>query len=189
MDSLCHPCITTTHRSYSVLSLKLPPPPCAVLLVFVRCYWHYRMWLAFRVARSFGSKVCYQWTQWTHIEHPLHGGWWLIIVFSVKTPIFGGSPSFRHTQLSWDFIVIQLHKTDPQTCFPSKRSLNFWWWSKTAGSWKNPHVLVIDDFHLRFHYERIFFRHSQRLVGSCQWGRNPLAHGPISTKAHNLKRV
>ena len=31
-DSLCHPCITTTHLSYSVLSLKLPPPPCAALL-------------------------------------------------------------------------------------------------------------------------------------------------------------
>ena len=34
VDSLCHPCITATHLSYSVLSLKLPPPPCAVLLVF-----------------------------------------------------------------------------------------------------------------------------------------------------------
>ena len=34
VDSLCHPCITTTHLSYSVLSLKLPPPPCAVLLVW-----------------------------------------------------------------------------------------------------------------------------------------------------------
>ena len=34
VDSLCHPCITTTHLSYSVLSLKFPPPPpCAVLLV------------------------------------------------------------------------------------------------------------------------------------------------------------
>ena len=33
VDSLCHPCITTTHLSYSVLSLKLPPPPCAALLV------------------------------------------------------------------------------------------------------------------------------------------------------------
>ena len=33
VDSLCHPCLTTTHLSYSVLSLKLPPPPCAVLLV------------------------------------------------------------------------------------------------------------------------------------------------------------
>ena len=31
VGSLCHPCITTTHRSYSFLSLKLPPPPCAVL--------------------------------------------------------------------------------------------------------------------------------------------------------------
>ena len=32
-DSLCHPCIITTHLSYSFLSLKLRPPPCAVLLV------------------------------------------------------------------------------------------------------------------------------------------------------------
>ena len=32
MDSLCHQCITTNHLSYSVLSLKLPPPPCAALL-------------------------------------------------------------------------------------------------------------------------------------------------------------
>ena len=33
MDSLCHPCITTTHLlSHSVLYLKLPPPPCAVLV-------------------------------------------------------------------------------------------------------------------------------------------------------------
>jgi hypothetical protein len=31
--SLCHPCITTTHFSYSFLSLKLPSPPCAVLLI------------------------------------------------------------------------------------------------------------------------------------------------------------
>ena len=33
VDSLCHPRITTTHLSYSFLSLKLPPPPCAALLV------------------------------------------------------------------------------------------------------------------------------------------------------------
>ena len=33
MDSLCHPCITTIHLSYSFLSLKLPPPACAVLLI------------------------------------------------------------------------------------------------------------------------------------------------------------
>ena len=35
VDSLCHPRITTTHLSYSVLSLKLPPLPCAVLLVYI----------------------------------------------------------------------------------------------------------------------------------------------------------
>ena len=32
VGSLCHPCITTVHLSYSFLSLKLPPP-CAVLLL------------------------------------------------------------------------------------------------------------------------------------------------------------
>ena len=35
VESLCHPCITTTHLSYSILSLKLPPRPCAVLLVSI----------------------------------------------------------------------------------------------------------------------------------------------------------
>ena len=33
VDSLCHPCITTTRLSYSVVPLKLSPSPCAVLLV------------------------------------------------------------------------------------------------------------------------------------------------------------
>ena len=40
VGSLCHPCITTTHLSYSVLPLKLPPPPCAVLLVIL-CRFHF----------------------------------------------------------------------------------------------------------------------------------------------------
>ena len=44
VDSLRHPCITTTHLSYSVLSLKLPPPPCAVLLLKAyktyKTFWH-----------------------------------------------------------------------------------------------------------------------------------------------------
>ena len=34
MDSLCHLWFTTTNLSYSFLFLKLPPPPCAVLLVW-----------------------------------------------------------------------------------------------------------------------------------------------------------
>ena len=33
VDSLCHPFITAMRVSCSFLSLKLPPPPCAVLLV------------------------------------------------------------------------------------------------------------------------------------------------------------
>ena len=40
VDSLCRPCITTTHLSYSVLSLNtLPPPPCAALLVPLCTMW------------------------------------------------------------------------------------------------------------------------------------------------------
>ena len=35
VDSLCHPWFTTTNVSYRFPILKLPPPPCAVLLVIV----------------------------------------------------------------------------------------------------------------------------------------------------------
>ena len=42
VDSLCHPCIKTKHLSYSVLSLKLPPPSCAVLLVTISYNSKYR---------------------------------------------------------------------------------------------------------------------------------------------------
>jgi len=47
MDSLCHPCITTTHLSYSVLSLKLPPQPCAALLALSSFiyYWITRVFI------------------------------------------------------------------------------------------------------------------------------------------------
>ena len=38
VESLCHPCVTTTHLYYSCLSLKLPPPPCAVLLVWMKFF-------------------------------------------------------------------------------------------------------------------------------------------------------
>ena len=37
---LCHPCITTSHLPYSFLSYKLPPLPCAVLLVTWRSNKH-----------------------------------------------------------------------------------------------------------------------------------------------------
>ena len=35
VDSLCHPWFTTTNVSYRFPILKLPPPPCAVLLVII----------------------------------------------------------------------------------------------------------------------------------------------------------
>ena len=39
VGSPCHPCITISHLSYSCLSLKLPPPPCAVLLVWPLAFY------------------------------------------------------------------------------------------------------------------------------------------------------
>ena len=38
VDSLCHPWFTTTNVSYRFPILKLPPPPCAVLLVLSNNY-------------------------------------------------------------------------------------------------------------------------------------------------------
>ena len=35
VDSLCHPCFTTTKLSYRFPILKLPAPPCVVLLVLL----------------------------------------------------------------------------------------------------------------------------------------------------------
>ena len=35
MDSLCHPWFTTTNLSYRFPIFELPPPPCAVLLVYI----------------------------------------------------------------------------------------------------------------------------------------------------------
>ena len=37
VPSLCYPWITTTNLSYRFPVLKLPPPPCAVLLVLLSC--------------------------------------------------------------------------------------------------------------------------------------------------------
>ena len=38
VDSLCHPWFTTTNVSYRFPILILPPPPCAVLLVYIYIY-------------------------------------------------------------------------------------------------------------------------------------------------------
>ena len=40
VGEVTNPCITTTHLSYSFLSLKLPPPPCSALFV-TRLYIYY----------------------------------------------------------------------------------------------------------------------------------------------------
>ena len=58
VGSLCHPCITTTHLSYSVLFLKLPPPPCVVLLVF-RVVETRRS----KMESTFGI-ILYDWERW-----------------------------------------------------------------------------------------------------------------------------
>ena len=61
MDSVCHPCITTAHLPYGVLSLKLPPPPCAALLVYIPY-----------PSRFFFSK--YWWSDWTDEAFDIFGG-------------------------------------------------------------------------------------------------------------------
>ena len=45
VDSLCHPWFTTTNVSYRFPILKLPPPPCAVLLVDFAGYQCGTSWL------------------------------------------------------------------------------------------------------------------------------------------------
>ena len=51
VDSLCHPWFTTNNVSYRFPILKLPPPPCAALLVCFNyfystkvCLWHVSKW-------------------------------------------------------------------------------------------------------------------------------------------------
>ena len=44
-DSLSHPCITKIHPSHGFLSSKLPPPPCAVLLVLFTCGWYIHIYI------------------------------------------------------------------------------------------------------------------------------------------------
>ena len=46
MASLCHPWFTTTNLSYRFPILKLPPPPCAVLLVWTFCFDAAKYWWA-----------------------------------------------------------------------------------------------------------------------------------------------
>ena len=57
VDSLCHPCITTTHLSSSVLSLKLPPPPCAVLLVYIYIYVYTYIYIYY-IINYMSHKAC-----------------------------------------------------------------------------------------------------------------------------------
>ena len=77
VDSLCHPWFTTTNVSYRFPILKLPPPPCAVLLVTgvithllsgmshqvsILCHdvLDFKNWLKGRLARTlkqFGAKI------------------------------------------------------------------------------------------------------------------------------------
>ena len=54
VDSLCHPWFTTTNVSYRFPILKLPPPPCAVLLVYLP------LW---KLLKSMGRMIPYM--KWT----------------------------------------------------------------------------------------------------------------------------
>ena len=59
VDSLCHLWFTTTNVSYRFPILKLPPPPCAVLLVSIyihvysrQCWWNPNIHIVCRKARN-----------------------------------------------------------------------------------------------------------------------------------------
>ena len=88
VDSLCHPWFTTTNVSYRFPILKLPPPPCAVLLViypdkrwlvggvehllfsisYIRCHpSHWR-------SPSFFKMVIAPPTRWWSFNHHVTGG-------------------------------------------------------------------------------------------------------------------
>ena len=69
MDSLCHPFITATSLSYSFLSVKLSPPPCAVLLV-LGCSWLDLTLDESIIARVFLRPGCLLSEMW----------WWLLVV-------------------------------------------------------------------------------------------------------------
>ena len=84
VDSLCHPCITTTHFSYSVLSLKLPPPPCAVLLNIIQICLKFvssppgsgrdaAAWLVRKSRKGAGAKELLRWPWFPH-GNPDGGG-------------------------------------------------------------------------------------------------------------------
>ena len=49
VDSLCHPWFTTTKVSYRFPILKLPPPPCAVLLVIIHIYIYVCIYASFSI--------------------------------------------------------------------------------------------------------------------------------------------
>ena len=94
VDSLCHPCITATHLSYSVLSLKLSPPPCAVLLVTVKNGEWWGFWsdglspdTMVVSLLSHGRMMSNDWMIWGYHhsrQHPCYRGLCFLLVFFVQ---------------------------------------------------------------------------------------------------------
>ena len=74
VDSLCHPWFTTTNLSYRFPILKLPPPPCAVLLVwesYVR-FWNWYSTIVWYMLQPTTDKLSFGITNHSvaTVEHP-----------------------------------------------------------------------------------------------------------------------
>ena len=112
VDSLCHPWFTTTKVSYRFPILKLPPPPCAVLLVYTHdvpgLQFHGEMtinnapWVdhgpTAHCCFNFGGDTPWSSWAWTKEQH-----WWLWGRIS-------GCHDVRYLQslpdISWNFVKI-----------------------------------------------------------------------------------
>ena len=111
MGSLCHFCATPTHLSYRFSILKLPPPPCAVLLVIYPDLWTYfRLVKYYPYLAIFGRSSIPRWcrsrfTRWCPIRLEVFGIFGLrpaIVEQGVRTPQLG-SP-LEHQWNIWDLL-------------------------------------------------------------------------------------
>ena len=110
VDSLCHLWFTTTNVSYRFPILKLPPPPCAVLLVYQTI--------------SAEKFPCLFQTVWLRFDSSIMINWWSTIIHQHCCPMFTHTfvgYSLLQATISWfswlnwphpwSFAGISTHKT------------------------------------------------------------------------------
>ena len=129
VDSLCHPWFTTTNVSYRFPILKLPPPPCAVLLVI----WLVDSTPLKNMKVSWNMSIPNIWKNQIHVrnhQQVIRIQWWLIYHYYsypsaaqvTNLDFIGpscGSPTAsvtdsvgallrgsRRSRITWDFFVL-----------------------------------------------------------------------------------